>query len=110
MAQPSAATYCGMSSSATLTSVLISSSMALTRLPQRKMPPTRVTSLSILMRFKSCTERWVSDMPAPNMMSSGGTLLERWLMTSDSANTVQTPEIGTASLARSKRSPMSTVS
>ncbi len=59
------------------------------------MPPISVNSGSIRTRFINWTERPTSDTMAPCMMSAGGMPSDRWLMTSDSANTAQTPEIGT---------------
>jgi hypothetical protein len=74
------------------------------------MPPTSVSCGSIFTRLSSCTERPINDMPAPYMMLSGETLLLRWLITSDSANTVHTPEIDAASVAERSRPSMSAVS
>ena len=60
------------------------------------MPPISVNSDSICTRFISCTDRSTSDTMAPCMMSAGGVPSDSWLITSDSANTAQTPEIATA--------------
>ena len=77
IAHPSAAVNWGRSPSATLTSILKSSEIACAIRPQRSIPPTSVSSSSILTRLSYCTDRPVSDMPAPNMMFSGETLLLR---------------------------------
>ena len=53
------------------------------------MPPIRVNSGSIPTRFISCTDRPTSETTAPCMMSAGAAPWERWLITSDSANTAQ---------------------
>ena len=77
---------------------------------KRRMPPTSVNSGSSCTRFMSCTERATSETMAPCMMSAGGRPVERWLITSDSANTAHTPEIDGGVLGASRpAAPISSV-
>jgi hypothetical protein len=46
---------------------------------------------------------------APCMMSAGAMPSERWLITSDSANTAHTPEIGTGVFEVTTSGPISSV-
>ena len=76
---------------------------------KRRIPPISVNSGSSLTRFISCTERPTSDTIAPCMMSAGATPCERWLITSDSANTAHTPEMAIDSFDVSTSGPISSV-
>ena len=68
-----------------------------------------VNSGSIPTRFISWTDRPTSETIAPCMMSAGATPCDRWLMTSDSANTAHTPEMEVAAFEVCTSGPISSV-
>ncbi len=75
----------------------------------RRIPPISVNSGSMRTRFMSCTDRPTSETMAPCMMSAGATPWDRWLITSDSANTAQTPEMVIGSFDVATSGPISSV-
>jgi hypothetical protein len=74
----------------------------------RRMPPTSVHSARS-SRAAATATRSTSETIAPCMMSAGATPCDRWLITSDSANTAHTPEMFVVPFEVSTSGPISSV-